>query len=578
MSALALPTDAPRNTSSAGRWSWWGRGATSSLASASAPLLPLAHILLEKSTGMLKVCGLTSTQLKSLNLKQGINTITFKVNSNCKAKRSAHPTCSYGIKMTSFLYLTSRCYWAGKLYSRLFENVEQDRFQLPEGPVIMSPDRLLRAFHRERLFGESCPFYGGFGNRITDALSYRSVDVPQSRIFTIDPTGEIKLELMSNYKSSYIKLLDIVDQMFPPLSRSLLNRVYGLGDSWRNELPEVKIDFSGASAPLKLIKHDSFDDITTDDVSDDGEGYEESNGEGSVQDDAHDYAMKEDVFEHADDSISGERGVGEVSNKKKPQRSLRSIYSQINKTSTKACSAVANQSASCIKDPHCPSQFTWDQVRASSGATAASVKEVANSDTTTSTTTTTGTTTSTTSNKSSLPHTPAYIVIKNKVYDIGGSFSSWHPGGNVALSQVGYDASGAFEAFHGPKAAALLIKYHVGNLAPSEIIQPTAFLKEVHKLRTTIKQKGWEKASPLFYAWKLVTNFSILATSLFLLALYSRNFVALVVSSSLLALFWQQSGWLAHDFLHHQVFKTRAYNNAMGYFIGNVCQGFSVAW
>ncbi|KAH6600132.1 hypothetical protein BASA50_002524 [Batrachochytrium salamandrivorans] len=265
---------------------------------------------------------------------------------------------------------------------------------------------------------------------------------------------------------------------------------------------------------------------------------------------------------------------------------MSSIYSQINKTSTKACSAVANQSASCIKDPHYPSQFTWDQVRASSGATAASVKEVANSDTTTSTTTTTGTTTSTTtgtttsttSTKSSLPHTPAYIVIKNKVYDIGGSFSSWHPGGNVALSQVGYDASGAFEAFHGPKAAALLIKYHVGDLAPSEIIQPTAFLKEVHKLRTTIKQKGWEKASPLFYAWKLVTNFSILATSLFLLALYSRNFVALVVSSSLLALFWQQSGWLAHDFLHHQVFKTRAYNNAMGYFIGNVCQGFSVAW
>ncbi|KAJ1345323.1 hypothetical protein BSLG_000836 [Batrachochytrium salamandrivorans] len=653
MSALALPTDAPRNTSSAGRWSWWGRGATSSLASASAPLLPLVQqdskkldVVLEKSTtshdGNLGASGavsepmvspgahssrekhryaksmrLTSTQLKSLNLKQGINTITFKVNSKLqgeavctsnlflwhqndkviisdvdgtitKSDVLGHMFTMVGRDWThagvaslytnicrngyKFLYLTSRAIGQASYTRDYLKNVEQDRFQLPEGPVIMSPDRLLRAFHREvilrkpeefkiaclrdikRLFGESCPFYGGFGNRITDALSYRSVDVPQSRIFTIDPTGEIKLELMSNYKSSYIKLLDIVDQMFPPLSRSLLTEYMDWG-FWRNELPEVKIDFSGASAPLKLIKHDSFDDITTDDVSDDGEGYEESNGEGSVQDDAHDYAMKEDVFEHADDSISGERGVGEVSNKKKPQRSLRStkenqdpldaelilarqesqfladmeklswgamtmssIYSQINKTSTKACSAVANQSASCIKDPHCPSQFTWDQVRASSGATAASVKE------------------------------------------------------------VGYDASGAFEAFHGPKAAALLIKYHVGNLAPSEIIQPTAFLKEVHKLRTTIKQKGWEKASPLFYAWKLVTNFSILATSLFLLALYSRNFVALVVSSSLLALFWQQSGWLAHDFLHHQVFKTRAYNNAMGYFIGNVCQGFSVAW
>ena len=56
----------------------------------------------------------------------------------------------------------------------------------------------------KRLFGNdtASPFYAGFGNRITDALSYRSVDVPRSRIFSIDPAGEIRLELMVNYKSS----------------------------------------------------------------------------------------------------------------------------------------------------------------------------------------------------------------------------------------------------------------------------------------------------------------------------------------------------------------------------------------
>lgn len=99
-----------------------------------------------------------------------------------------------------------------------------------------------------RLFGKTSinPFYAGFGNRITDALSYRSVDVPSSRIFTIDSTGEVKMELLelAGYKSScvfkshpifctlivysfaftrgrYIHMTDLVDQMFPPIHRHM---------------------------------------------------------------------------------------------------------------------------------------------------------------------------------------------------------------------------------------------------------------------------------------------------------------------------------------------------------------------
>src|ERR1700730_1227403 len=60
----------------------------------------------------------------------------------------------------------------------------------------------------QRLFGLQATgrFYAGFGNRITDALSYRSVNVPSSHIFTIDSTGEVKMELLelAGYKSSYV--------------------------------------------------------------------------------------------------------------------------------------------------------------------------------------------------------------------------------------------------------------------------------------------------------------------------------------------------------------------------------------
>ncbi|KIO15425.1 hypothetical protein M407DRAFT_212275 [Tulasnella calospora MUT 4182] len=50
----------------------------------------------------------------------------------------------------------------------------------------------------QRLFGLQGkePFCAGFGNRITVALSYRSVNVPSARIVTIDSGGEVKNKLL----------------------------------------------------------------------------------------------------------------------------------------------------------------------------------------------------------------------------------------------------------------------------------------------------------------------------------------------------------------------------------------------
>ncbi|CAG8683987.1 13794_t:CDS:2, partial [Funneliformis mosseae] len=78
------------------------------------------------------------------------------------------------------LYLTSKAIRQVRYTRDYLKKVEQDKCQLPDGPVIISPDRLLTAFH---------------SNRITDALSYQSVNIPSSRIFTIDTNGEVKLQL-----------------------------------------------------------------------------------------------------------------------------------------------------------------------------------------------------------------------------------------------------------------------------------------------------------------------------------------------------------------------------------------------
>lgn len=65
-------------------------------------------------------------------------------------------------------------------------------------------------------------------------------------------------------------------------------------------------------------------------------------------------------------------------------------------------------------------------------------------------------------------------------------------------------------------------------------------------------------------AWWLVATFD--------------TFAAQMLSAALVALFWQQCGWLAHDFLHHQVFENRFYGDMMGILVGNIFQGFSVGW
>merc|ERR1719324_1909517 len=62
------------------------------------------------------------------------------------------------------------------------------------------------------------------------------------------------------------------------------------------------------------------------------------------------------------------------------------------------------------------------------------------------------------------------------------------------------------------------------------------------------------------------------------MVLNTESTPALLVSAVIMGLFWQQCGWLSHDFLHHQVFDKRGWGNAFGYFLGNFYQGFSTAW
>lgn len=123
-------------------------------------------------------------------------------------------------------------------------------FRLPPGPVITSPDRLFAAFTREVILRRpqefkisalkeiaslfphgSSPFYAGFGNRDTDFVSYRAVGMPDSKIFIINPAGDVRL-FSGAYRKSYPLLNSLVHDMFPltteaPIDAALVGPRFG---------------------------------------------------------------------------------------------------------------------------------------------------------------------------------------------------------------------------------------------------------------------------------------------------------------------------------------------------------------
>ncbi|KAF3925370.1 Lipin-3 [Dactylellina cionopaga] len=285
---------------------------------------PGAMSLITEPKNYAKTLRLTSAQLKSLNLKSGANTLSFSVNKAvCNANlylwKSNVPIVISDIDGTitksdalghfynmlgrdwthlgvaklftdiaangyNIIYLTSRSVGQADTTRNYLNGIVQDKYKLPKGPVIMSPDRTLAALRREvylrkpevfkmaclrdivSLFGENKnPFYAGFGNRLTDALSYRSVNIPSTRIYTIDSNGSVILDLLTltTYKSSYVNMRDDVDHFFPPVTSLTADESYTDFNYWR----------------ASTIDYDMFSD-SEDEGEDDDEDEEDVNNDG----------------------------------------------------------------------------------------------------------------------------------------------------------------------------------------------------------------------------------------------------------------------------------------------------------
>ncbi|KAJ5901749.1 hypothetical protein N7495_002277 [Penicillium taxi] len=325
------------------------------------PESPMQDSYAVETRNYAKTLRLTSDQLKSLQLKPGPNTMSFSVNkATCsaymyllngntpmvisdidgtitKSDALGHVLNMIGRDWThagvaklytdivnngyNIMYLTSRSVGLADTTRAYLHGVNQDGYKLPMGPVICSPDRTMAALRREiylrkpevfkmaclrdilNLFsGKADPFYAGFGNRLTDALSYRSVNIPSRRIFTINSNAEVSLDLLSlnTYKSSYVTMQELLDHFFPPVS--LLVQSGG----------EEYTDFAyWRDTPQDL------EDFSTTDSEDEGENEDEDEGleneEDADEEDYDDELSEGEESEYPEDDEGTDLGASYIS-------------------------------------------------------------------------------------------------------------------------------------------------------------------------------------------------------------------------------------------------------------------------
>ncbi|XP_074273240.1 phosphatidate phosphatase PAH2 isoform X2 [Silene latifolia] len=154
------------------------------------------------------------------------------------------------------LFLSARSISQACTTRQFLYNLKQDGKELPEGPVIISPDGLFPSLYREVIrrapheFKISCledikvlfppdqhPFYAGFGNRDTDELSYLRVGIPIGKIFIINPKGQIAVNRRVDTKS-YTSLHSLVHGVFPP-APATEQEDYNSWNFWRLPPPDV---------------------------------------------------------------------------------------------------------------------------------------------------------------------------------------------------------------------------------------------------------------------------------------------------------------------------------------------------
>eukprot|EP01060_Flectonema_neradi_P010855 TRINITY_DN17938_c0_g2_i1.p1 TRINITY_DN17938_c0_g2~~TRINITY_DN17938_c0_g2_i1.p1 ORF type:complete len:670 (+),score=91.20 TRINITY_DN17938_c0_g2_i1:43-2052(+) len=164
------------------------------------------------------------------------------------------------------------------------------------------------------------------------------------------------------------------------------------------------------------------------------------------------------------------------------------------------------------------------------------------------------------------------IGVDGKWYDVS-KFVEYHPGGDVLKEFYEKDATLQFYAFHDPK---VIKRFSPVGTCDETISDPLEC--EFISLVKEFREQGLFDPPVMWYAGKVIFNISLIVIAYVSLRLGSTMLTNTLLPGVSLGLFWQQSGFLAHDFMHSSVFGVRKRDHQHGWFWGNVCLGLSGIW
>uniref|UniRef100_A0A8I6AH46 phosphatidate phosphatase n=2 Tax=Rattus norvegicus TaxID=10116 RepID=A0A8I6AH46_RAT len=132
--------------------------------------------------------------------------------------------------------------WTHQGIARLYHSINEEVIEKkPEKFKIECLNDIKNLFAPSRQ-----PFYAAFGNRPNDVYAYTQVGVPDCRIFTVNPKGELIQERTKGNKSSYHRLSELVEHVFPLLNKEQ-NSAFPCPEFssfcyWRDPIPDVDLD------------------------------------------------------------------------------------------------------------------------------------------------------------------------------------------------------------------------------------------------------------------------------------------------------------------------------------------------
>lgn len=173
--------------------------------------------------------------------------------------------------------------------------------------------------------------------------------------------------------------------------------------------------------------------------------------------------------------------------------------------------------------------------------------------------------------KSVKPVNRKLIGIDGCWYDVT-DFIHLHPGGPVIEHFIGKDATDVFHAYG--HSGVLKHRKPVGTYSVEERHPADA---DFVALKNYFEQRGFFKTDYSYYVKKALVVLGLFAT-VWLLVTQSSQWYMHYLGGLVLAFFWQQCGFIMHDFMHTQVLRDRARDSYGGLLFGTVCFGISAHW